>query len=376
MCRTINSDGVILDCNRAYVKGLGYGTKNEIIGTSIFDSVDGLHKEQMMKSFELWRRTGKVHNFEVWLKRKDGSTFPALINATAIRDESGILIASNTVIIDSSDIYTTRKSLEGAVQQLFKREKELKEINEELKGVEKAKEQFISMISHELKTPLVPIKGYSDMLLRPSLLGELNDKQKKAMQTIARSCDKLETLVEDVLSVFKLDMEKMTYSKSDVEIEELVDRNISDLRSLLADKQIDVKSEIKTAGTVFCDPKRIDQVFSNLLKNSIDFVPLQGGKINVKAEKSNDSQVVFSVEDNGKGIPADKIDKLFQKFYQIDTSATRKHGGTGLGLAICKGIIEAHGGEIWVDKTYTCGASIKFVLPRDRSVASKGDNSS
>ena len=100
-----------------------------------------------------------------------------------------------------------------------------------------------------------------------------------------------------------------------------------------------------------------------MLKNSIDFVPQDDGKLTVSAEKGQDSQAVFTVEDNGIGIPAEKIDNLFQKFYQTDTSPTRLHGGTGLGLAICKGIVEAHNGKIWVDKTRIKGTAIKFSLP-------------
>ena len=100
-----------------------------------------------------------------------------------------------------------------------------------------------------------------------------------------------------------------------------------------------------------------------MIKNSIDFVPSKNGKIIVRAEKGEDSKAIFTVEDNGIGIKQEKASKLFQKFYQIDTSATRKHGGTGLGLAICKGIVEAHGGNIWVDEKYTNGAAIKFTLP-------------
>lgn len=250
--------------------------------------------------------------------------------------------------------------------QLYEKRKMSQNALEELKQVERAKEEFISMVSHELKTPLVPIKGYAEMLLQPSLLGELNDKQTKAVSTISRSCEKLETLVQDVLSVYKLNMEKMTFLKYETEIGELVKRNISDLKPILSEKQIQVKARISTSGKVFCDAKRIDQVLSNLLKNSADFVPPQGGKITVKAEQGEDSNVIFSVEDNGQGIPPEKVDKLFQKFYQIDTSSTRQHGGTGLGLVICKGIVEAHGGKIWVDQSYKGGTSIKFSLPRSK----------
>ena len=120
--------------------------------------------------------------------------------------------------------------------------------------------------------------------------------------------------------------------------------------------------------TIKCDPQRISQVLSNLVKNSLDFVPKETGRITIQArEDSNDGfrKVIFTVEDNGSGIPADKISSLFKKFYQVDTTLTRKHGGTGLGLAISKGIIEAHGGTMWIDKNYNNGACFRFILPRN-----------
>ncbi|HKZ61428.1 MAG TPA: sensor histidine kinase [Nitrososphaera sp.] len=300
----------------------------------------------------------------------------ALAPVNSIRSQTlsmGLITAGITVVFgiymrNSFDsVQRLADQLQALNTQLFEKKKMSQAALEEMKQAEKAKEEFISMVSHELKTPLVPIKGYSEMLLQqPSLFGDLNDKQKKAIRTISRSCEKLETLVQDVLSVYKLHMEKMTFLKYETEISELVKRNISDLSPILADKQINVRARINTSGTVFCDPKRIDQVFSNLIENSADFVPSQGGRITVKAEQGEDSKVIFSVEDNGQGIPPDRVDKLFQKFYQIDTSSTRKHGGTGLGLVICKGIIEAHGGKIWVEESYKGGTSIKFSLPRTR----------
>ncbi len=136
----------------------------------------------------------------------------------------------------------------------------------------------------------------------------------------------------------------------------------------------------KIGNTVYCDEKRIEQVLSNLIKNSVDFVPKSKGKITITisekesqfAKKTDDSHydqgsmlsnIVFTVKDNGKGIPDEKIDLLFKKFFKIDTTMTRKHGSTGLGLVICKDIVEAHGGTIWIDRNYTKGASILFTIP-------------
>jgi two-component system, OmpR family, sensor histidine kinase VicK len=247
----------------------------------------------------------------------------------------------------------------------------IREVNDQLLATEKAKEEFISMISHELKTPLVPLKGYAQMFLRPKFMGGavLNERQKNAIDAMTRSIEKLQALVDDVMDVYKLDMGKLKFSMTNTDITKLINETISELRPQTLNRKIHLVTNIEVNGMVFCDPNRIDQVLSNLIKNSIDFVPDNGnGKIIVGAQDDNHSgnnfkMILFTVEDNGIGINPEKADKLFQKFYQIDTGPTRKHAGTGLGLVICRGIIEAHGGKIWVDKTCKTGAAIKFTLP-------------
>jgi two-component system sensor histidine kinase VicK len=246
----------------------------------------------------------------------------------------------------------------------------LEKANEYLLATERAKEEFISMISHELKTPLVPLKGYAQMLLRPKIMGaEVNERQKNAIIAMNRNIEKLQALVDDVMDVYKLDMGKLKFSMTDTDVTKLVNETISELKPLVSDKKIDLKADIKVNGTVFCDPNRIDQVLSNLIKNSIDFVPEDGGgKVTVRVEKDDGYRgseiTLFTIEDNGIGIKPEKAAKLFQKFYQIDTGPARKHEGTGLGLVICRGIIDAHGGKIWLDTSYRNGASIKFTLPQ------------
>jgi signal transduction histidine kinase len=156
-------------------------------------------------------------------------------------------------------------------------------------------------------------------------------------------------------------------NKKPIEVTRLVQENILELEPLTQDKQIEFKAEIiPTSGNakVLCDAERIEQVIGNLVKNSVDFVPKQGGKITIRTEFDVISKMVtFTVEDNGIGIPTEKMDNLFKSFYQVNTSMARKHGGTGLGLVICKGIIESHGGKIWTDRNYIHGTSIKFTLP-------------
>jgi signal transduction histidine kinase len=253
-------------------------------------------------------------------------------------------------------------SLNRLAKELMNKDKELQKYNEELLTVERAKDEFMSMINHELKTPLVPIKGYSDMLLRPKIMGELNEKQKKAINSISYNVGKLELLISDILDVYKLDMGKLKLSKKAVDVDQLITSNMLEFKPLADEKNTQMVADIQYNGTVYCDQRRIDQVITNMIKNAIDFVPADTGKIILRVLKK-ENKIIFSVEDNGTGIPQDKIDSLFKKFYQIDTSMTRKHGGTGLGLAISRGIVEAHGGEMWVDKEYTGGAKFIFALP-------------
>lgn len=263
--------------------------------------------------------------------------------------------------------------LQEANDKLVLREHELEKANEDLIETEKAKEEFISMVSHELKTPLGPAKGYAEMLLSPKIGGQLNDRQNKFLQVIHRNIQKLEVLVSDVLDVYKLDIGKLSFSKSKTEVESLINSVISDLKLLTGDKNIDLQAVVRIVKgtTAFCDSKRIEQVLANLIKNSIDFVPENTGKIIVKVEESEDDQrmIRFVVEDNGIGIPPDKLDNLFKKFYQIDTTATRKHGGTGLGLVICKGIVDSHGGNLWIDKSYSSGLKVIFTLPKSSEIS-------
>ena len=303
-------------------------------------------------------------------------------------DELSVLSDSFNSMVNSIKRYNERqseltKALEFKNDELTETEKDLRRANEELVNTETAKEEFLSMISHELKTPLTPLKMYAEMLLKTKSVGELNEKQIKAMKMILRSISQLELLINDIFDVYKLDIGKLKLNKKVVQVASLVKENTPELELLMRDKQIQFDVKIIPPSekvNVLCDPRRVGQVLANLIKNSVDFVPEKGGRITIKTEADHSKQIndvnsnyiVFTIEDNGSGIPFEKITNLFKKFYQVDTSTKRKHGGTGLGLAICKGIVEGHGGKIWVDTKHAQGTSIKFTLPvTDSNAATK-----
>ena len=284
----------------------------------------------------------------------------------------------------NADLELSKSKVVRMYEELSKKERELQKYATKLESVDRLKEEFLSMISHELKTPLTPIKGFSQMLLMPKYAGETTPRQRKAIGAIISNVSSLEKIVNDVLDVYKFELGQLSISRCNIEIEPFIRDMLVNTNLLLAEKMIKLVVHIKTAPglNVNCDPMRIQQVLINLIRNAVDFVP-KNGQIAITVEEMNkrrdvvvpneidqraagrDRQnwVMISVEDNGPGIPLDKIDNLFQKFYQVDTSLARAHPGTGLGLAVCKGIIESHGGIIWVDKKFINGTSVKFILP-------------
>jgi len=312
-------------------------------------------------------------------------TIPVIILVALLISIFGGILVSRTiteplVIVSSSDeelqkeyeanpagdeIKELSESFNKMVSDIKKGRTQIENQLKELTKIDEQKDEFAAMVSHELKTPLVPIQLYTEMLLK-GIFGSLGDKQVRALHAIHTNIESLSDLVDDVLDVTKLELGRLALNKKQVDIKDLLDKNIESLIVFAEDKKITLKLDLKTSGKIFCDPKRINQILSNLIKNAIDFVPENNGLVELLVEK-NAKSFVFTVTDNGIGIPLESQQHLFQKFYKIDTSPTRKHGGTGLGLTICRGLVESHGGKIWIDKEYTQGSCFKFTIPEVKS---------
>jgi len=246
-------------------------------------------------------------------------------------------------------------------------EEKLKASLEDIRTADKMKDEFSTMISHELKTPLTPIKFNTEMLLEPGILGPLNQEQTSIIEDIEENAIRLESLISDILYAQKLDMKKMVFNLTKFNLGNLFDRVSKNLLPSIQEKGIELEIENSYDGEIVSDENRIQQVMENLIRNSIDFVPEEGGKISIKTQISDDF-IIFCVQDNGIGIPKDKQKNLFQKFYQVDTSHTRKHGGTGLGLVICKGFVEGLGGEIWCESGEEKRTTFSFTIPKKQEI--------
>jgi len=160
-------------------------------------------------------------------------------------------------------------------------------------------------------------------------------------------------------------MGKMSFNKQSFDVCDFLDGLKQDYSSIMKDKGIEfiVTDSVKT--TLKTDQLRLEQILENLIINSVDFVPSQNGKIEIGAKQEN-GKMIFHVKDNGVGIPKDKQQNIFKKFYQVDTSHTRKHGGTGLGLVISKGIVNALGGKIWFESEPEKETTFYFSIPTER----------
>ncbi len=353
MQRTVDTNGIIIECNQTYVKNFG-NFKSDVIGKSLIDHTAEKSLADMRRTFETWKATGKVDNAEIWFKRKDGTTFPGLISANNIHDEKGRLIGSNTVIRDISETYQARKVLE---------ENERRGIQlEELSKMERLKNDFYITVSKEFQIPIEPIKKYCDML-KDSAIGKLNAKQREAISEIYSNAVRLEQLIQDIVDVQKLDSKRMEFQKEDFRVDEFMKEIVNTCSNMMNEKNIEFVDMNSSNSVIKSDKSRLAQVFYNLIQNAIDFVPREGGRIEISAQDKGNS-FLFYVKDNGIGISEKRKDSIFKKFYQVDISLKRRYGGSGFGLVICKGIVENLGGKIWFESKEAEGTTFYFSIPK------------
>ena len=235
---------------------------------------------------------------------------------------------------------------------------------ERTKELDRLKSEFVAVVSHEVRTPLTSIKGSLE-LLGDDRFHKLPPPQRELLGICQANAERLITLINDILDFSKLESSKLSLNIERVEIGRVLTEVTENIRSLAAGKGIQIEVKIDpSSGKVDADPMRIGQVATNLIGNAIKFSP-ENGRIEVFAS-GDESQVTLSVKDYGRGISARDLNRLFQRFAQLDSSTTRKAGGTGLGLVISKGIVEQHGGKIWVESAEGQGSTFSFSLPRVR----------
>lgn len=258
--------------------------------------------------------------------------------------------------------YSSKDEIGDLAETFNKMSITIKQKEDEAKKIEIAKDEFLAMITHELKTPLVPIQGYADILLGGHL-GELNKSQKERVEIIKSSSASLLQLISDLLDAQKLELGQLKIKAQVNNLKSTLDKAIAAMLPQAISDQIELTHNLKEDAYALYDEERIHQVLANLIKNSLRAVQPKTGKVEVLVEDYKNDYKIY-VRDNGKGIPKNAMDKIFKKFYQVDTSTTREKGGSGLGLAISKGIIEAHGSEIQFESELGRGTTFSFILPK------------
>ena len=340
MHRTIDIHGFIIDCNQAYVDNLHYVTRSEVIGHSIFEHTAPESMDSMHASFREWQLKGTVKGKEILLRRKDGSTFPALVNASSLLDDDGNLVGSNTVLTDLTEIQRTKHELQYAY--------------EKLKEAQKLKEDFIRIAAHDLRSPIQPILVMSELARsNPAHLEE-------ALSIIVKEAKKLKKLADDLLDLAKIENGSLSYDMKKVEANDILKDIVEVGRVCLLGQtatgsknnpQVPCRVEI-VADLVhndielLADKDRMIQALSNIMGNSIKFT--KEGQITVQTRIFDDKGLfVIEIIDTGPGIPKEVLSTMFERFSsKRPDNASGSHQGTGLGLFIARSIIRAHGGDV------------------------------
>ncbi len=337
----VDSEGRYVEVNQAMCDITGF-SQDELLSKTIQDTAVDEGKVMVEENFNRLKKIGTSYEESIFL-HKNGLKRWWTIDA--------VKLSENRYLGFIQDI-TERKRIEAEIVQK----------NKELSRVNQLKSNFLNVTSHELRTPMTAISGYLQMI-KNNILGEVSDDQHEAIDIVLRNADRLDLLVDDILDTSRLESGTMKFLPEQTRVDELIDDVGTTMRSELESKQIGLEIKMDSSlPSLTIDPDRIKQVIINLLKNAIKFSS-EHSTITMRVKDDADC-VIFSVIDQGRGIPKDKQGHVFDIFYQVESGIDRSYGGTGLGLTICKGIVIGHGGEIWVESTEGVGSTFSFSLPK------------
>jgi PAS domain S-box-containing protein len=231
------------------------------------------------------------------------------------------------------------------------------------------KDEFISTVSHELRTPLTSIRGALG-LLQAGMLGSVSDKASNLLRIAVSNSDRLVRLINDILDLERMQSGRAPLAFRSVALEDLARQAMEAMQPMADSGNVHLLCDTIPAH-VEADADRLLQVLTNLLSNAIKFSPAQS-IVRITISRSSDG-VTLSVIDQGRGIPSDKLETIFDRFQQVDASDSRQKGGTGLGLAICRTIVQQHGGRIWAEQNGSQGSIFRVFLPERASLSATGE---
>ena len=319
----------------AYEQSLNLAEYDEIVPFQGFGSEGQPYQAADYPLMRSLQKGETISNEEIEFQRSDGRRIVINANSAPIVDADGQIVAAVVVFQDVTD----RKQAEQEREQLLAREQA---IRKEAERANRIKDEFLAVLSHELRSPLNPILGWSRLLQTRQFDAA---RTREALIRIERNAKLQAELIEDLLDVSRILQGKLSLNIATVELTSTLEAAMETVRLAAEAKSIQMHAKIEPqVGQVWGDASRLQQVVWNLLSNAIKFTP-QGGRVEIRLERQG-SQAQIKVSDTGKGIPADFLPYVFEHFRQADATTTRKFGGLGLGLAIVRHLVELHGGTV------------------------------
>jgi PAS domain S-box-containing protein len=383
----VDRAGRCIFINPAGAHSLGYSHPAELVGETMHEIIhhsrpDGspLPLEQCQASQTYINGKSAVVDDEFFW-RADGSSFPVEYHSHPVY-QGNTLIGAVVTFADITQRKASEEALQSAhdqlreerallAQRVQERTAELNLANAELEKSAKAKDAFLASMSHELRTPLTTIMGLTEFL-SDKLYGPLNGDQEKALETILESSRHLLALINDVLDVAKVEAGKMELNWDQVPAQQLAESSLRMIHQQAQKKGIQVSCHTDTdIHFVFGDPRRLKQMLINLLSNAVKFTP-DGGSVRLEITSDQEkSEILLQVKDNGIGIPAEELERLFRPFVQVGNSVAHTDGGTGLGLALVYRMTQLHGGRVEVESTPGEGSLFTIHLPWEKTEREK-----
>lgn len=384
---SIDEEGIVKIWNLSAERVFGY-SRNEIMGKSITIIIPDEYKKKHEEGLKRFLQTDQAKiiakSMVISGKTKEGKDIPIELSLSCqriennrysftgiIRDRTFEVNAKKELLANAKELKEYSQALEEKIEV---RTIDLRKVNKKLQEMDKLKTELLSIVSHELKTPISAVLGFADLInrrLNDIIFPHVNTKNGKVLESINKVQKNLDTiilegrrlidLINDLLDITKIEAGKTEWGMEPVLGADIIERAIALTHSSVEQSGLELISEIEDGlPDVVGDRNRLEQVVINLISNAMKFT--EDGSITCRARKIN-NELVISVVDTGKGIPDVDQEKIFERFKQTGKQLKGKPKGTGLGLSICKEIVKYHGGRIWVESEMGKGSTFSFTLP-------------
>jgi signal transduction histidine kinase len=350
-------EGTVLHMDRTTLRILEleerFTDPSQVVGKNIADLFEyelapGTLRKQVQE-------TDEVRSYEYSFRTLSGTQKCCLHDSHMVHDHDSNQDAIQVITRDIT-------SLKHVQIQLFETNRELARANAELQTLDEMKNNLLANVSHELRSPLVSVRGYADLIMS-GMSGPVNPEQQRQLKIIVTNVGRLTAIVDDLLDAAQLDRSGPVLKPSPCDVNGLVEAAVLSVTPKSSQGSIQLDTDL--AGSrpqVQCDPRLLSQVLVNLLTNAIKF-STPGGQIVTSTSATPDGGVCIGVTDNGIGIPAEEHERIFERFYQVDSSSTRLQTGLGLGLTLSRDIVERHGGTLTVQSALSESTTFRVTLP-------------